>query len=216
LTFGGYRLDLGARQLFRESDEVHLPPKAFDLLKLLLEKRPQAVSKQEIYQHVWPGTYVSDVSLATLVAELRRTLDDQARPYRFVRTVHGFGYAFCGQIDAEPASRQVPAPATDHSCWVLWEGREIPLKDGDNVIGRAADAAVRADLPSVSRRHARIVVSPAGITLEDLGSKNGTLLRDVPISGVVHLADLDEIQVGSVRLTLRIMHDEAPTERLER
>ncbi|HUR19213.1 MAG TPA: FHA domain-containing protein, partial [Vicinamibacterales bacterium] len=80
----------------------------------------------------------------------------------------------------------------------------------------AAEAAVRADLPSVSRRHARIVVSPEGVTLEDLGSRNGTLLRTAPIAGVVTLADLDDIQVGSVRLTLRIMHNDAPTEPLER
>ena len=208
LTFGGHRLDLGTRQLFRGPDEMHLSPKAFDLLKLLIEKRPLVVSKKELFEQVWPGTYVSDVNLASLIAELRRALDDQRRPPRFVRTVHGFGYAFCGRIDAESAS----AMPGGETCWVVWRGREIPLQDGENFIGRDADAAVRADLPSVSRRHARIVVSPDGATIEDLGSKNGTLLRNVPIEGVVDLADLDEIQVGSVRLTLRIMHGEAPTQ----
>ena len=214
LTFGDYRLDLGARQLFRGSAEVHLPPKAFDLLTLLLEKRPQAVSKKDIYQQVWPGVYVTDVSLATLIAELRRTLEDQQRPHRFVRTVHGFGYAFCGPIDAGPDAYPTADMTGDQGCWVLWDGREIPLKQGANIIGRATEAAVRADLSSVSRRHAAIVVSTEGATLEDLGSKNGTLLRGVPIKGVEPLKDLDEIQVGSVRLTLRIMHDEAPTEKL--
>jgi hypothetical protein len=187
---------------------MHLSPKAFDLLKLLIEKRPLVVSKKELFEQVWPGTYVSDVNLASLIAELRRVLDDQRRPSRFVRTVHGFGYAFCGQIDDDSAA----APPGGENRWVIWEGKEFPLKNGENIIGRGTDAAVRADLPSVSRRHARIVVSPEGATLEDLGSKNGTLLRNVPIEGVVDLADLDEIQVGSVRLTLRIMHGEAPTQ----
>lgn len=210
LTFGGHRFDLGARQLFRGTDEVHLSPKAFDLLKLLLEKRPQAVSKKEIYDHIWPGTFVSDVNLTSLIAEVRRALDDQGRASRFVRTVHAFGYAFCGQVDAE-----IPwAAKGGESCWVLLEGREIALKDGENIIGRAGDATVRADLPSVSRRHARIVVSPEGATLEDLGSTNGTLLRNAPVVGVVPLADLDEIQVGSVRMTLRIMHDDSKTQTL--
>lgn len=209
LTFGGHRLDLGTRQLFRGPTEIHLSPKGFDLLKLLIEKRPQVVSKAELYSRVWPGTYVTDTNLASLVAELRRALDDQDRPSRFLRTVHGVGYAFCGQIDAELSTEMSGGGET---CFVMWEGREIPLKDGENIIGRTAEAAVRADLPSVSRRHARIVVSPEGVTLEDLGSKNGTLLRNVPIEGVVQLADLDEIQIGSVRLTLRIMHDEAPTQ----
>ena len=208
LTFGGHRLDLGTRQLFRGPDEVHLSPKAFDLLRLLIEKRPQAVSKKDLFDHIWPGTFVSDVNLASLIAELRRALDDQGRPSRFVRTVHGFGYAFCGQMDAEPAAEM----AGGETCWLMWEGREIPLKDGENIIGRTAEAAVRADLPSVSRRHARIVVSPEGVTLEDLGSKNGTLLRNLPVEGIVHLSDLDEIQVGSVRLTLRIITDDAPTQ----
>ncbi len=212
LTFGEYRLDLGARQLFRGPVEVRLSPKAFDLLRLLVEKRPQAVSKMEALEHVWPGTFVTDANLASLIAELRRALDDQSRPSRFVRTVHAFGYAFCGTVDGETV-----ATTTDSgTCWVVWRGREIPLQVGENIIGRDADVAVRADLPSVSRRHARIVVSPEGTTLEDLGSKNGTLLRNVPVAGVVYLADLDEIQVGSVRMTMRIMHGGASTQTIGR
>jgi DNA-binding winged helix-turn-helix (wHTH) protein len=210
LTFGGYRLDLGTRQLFRGPAEVHLSPKAFDLLRLLVERRPQAVSKAEALDHVWPGTFVTDGNLASLVAELRRALGDQSRPSQFVRTVHAFGYAFCGKTDGDPVDS---APAGD-SCWIVWRGREIPLRDGENVIGRDADVAVRVDFPSVSRRHARIVVSPDGPTLEDLGSKNGTLLRNEKIEGIVRLTDLDEIQVGSVRLTLRIMHTVSSTQTL--
>ncbi len=196
--------------MFRGPTEVHLSPKAFDLLKLLVEKRPAAMSKAELYDHIWPGTFVTDSNLASLIAELRRALDDQRRPSRFVRTVHGFGYAFCGQIDGE----SMAAPPGSGACWIVWRGREIPLQDGENIIGRDPDVAVRADLPSVSRRHARIVVSPDGATLEDLASKNGTLLRNVPVAGIVHLADLDEIQVGSVRMTLRIMHAVSSTQTL--
>ena len=208
LTFGGHRLDLGARQLFRGTTELHLSPKAFDLLRLLCERRPEAVSKSELHDHVWPGTFVTDANLASLIAELRRALDDQSRASRFVRTVHGFGYAFCGQIDGEP----IAAPPGSGACWVVWQGREIPLQEGENIIGRDPDAAVRVDFPSVSRRHARVVVSAAGATLEDLGSKNGTLLRNERTVGIACLADLDEIQVGSVRMMLRIMRGGAATQ----
>ena len=210
LTFGEHRLDLGSRQLFRGKAEIHLSPKAFDLLKLLVEKRPQAVSKAELYDHVWPGTFVTDSNLASLIAELRRALDDRRRPSRFVRTVHGFGYSFCAEIAGESVA---PPPGSGH-CWIVWRGKEFPMQDGENIIGRDPTAAVCADLPSVSRRHAKIVVSPEGATLEDLGSKNGTLLRNERIAGVVQLADLDEIQVGSVRMTLRIMHTVSPTQTL--
>ena len=208
LTFGDHRLDLGSRQLFRGQTEVHLSPKAFDLLKLLVEKRPQAVSKAELYDHLWPGTFVTDSNLSSLIAELRRAFDDRRRPSRFVRTVHGFGYSFCAQI----ADESVATPAGAGHCWIVWRGREIPMQNGENIIGRDSTAAVCADLPSVSRRHARIVVSPEGATLEDLGSKNGTLLRHERLAGVVQLADLDEIQVGSVRMTLRIMHNLSSTQ----
>lgn len=206
-TFGGHRLDLAARQLFRGAAEVHVSPKAFDLLRLLVERRPEALAKNEIHDHLWPGTFVTEANLASVVAELRRALEDQPRNSRFIRTVHGFGYAFCGQIDAEST-----AAAPSGSCWIVWRGREIPLRDGENIIGRDPDLAVRVDFPSVSRRHARIVVSTEGVTLEDLGSKNGTLLRNERIADAVLLADLDELQVGSVRMTVRIMRGAEPTQ----
>ena len=211
LTFGDHRLDLGSRQLFRGQTEVHLSPKAFDLLKLLVEKRPQAVSKAELYDHLWPGTFVTDSNLASLIAELRRALDDRDRPSRFVRTVHGFGYSFCADV----AGESVAMPSGAGHCWIVWRGMEIPMHEGENIIGRDPSAAVCADLPSVSRRHARIVVSPDGATIEDLGSKNGTLVRNVPVAGIVLLGDLDEIQVGSVRMTLRIMHAVSSTQTLD-
>jgi pSer/pThr/pTyr-binding forkhead associated (FHA) protein len=71
---------------------------------------------------------------------------------------------------------------------------------------------VRLDRPSVSRRHARIVVSSQGAIVEDLGSKNGTLLRKDRITEATHLADLDELQVGSVRLMVRILNEAAVTQ----
>jgi len=194
--------------LFRGAAELHLSLKAFDLLRLLVERRPAAVAKAELHDHLWPGTFVTDANLASLVAELRRALQDQARLSRFVRTVHGFGYAFCGQIGDGSGD----APAGGGTCWIVWRGQEIPLHEGENIIGRDADAAVRVDFPSVSRRHARVVVSPQGATLEDLGSKNGTLVQNQRIAATVPLADLDELQVGSVRMIMRIMHGGEPTQ----
>ena len=82
----------------------------------------------------------------------------------------------------------------------------------DKIIGREPGATVHLDLPSVSRRHARIVVSPKDAVVEDLGSKNGTLLRNVRITSAVRLADLDEIRVGSVQLTMRILSGDVATQ----
>src|SRR5262245_25202968 len=168
VTFGGYRLDLGTRQLFHGKTEVRLSPKAFDLLHLLVDNPTRAVSKAELHDRLWPGTFVTDANLSVLVAEVRKALGDRPRASKFIRTVPRFGYAFCGEI-----SGAVDVPALKRACWIVWNHREIALRDGDNLIGRDPNATVRLDLPSVSRRHARIIVSSDDAVVEDLGSKNG-------------------------------------------
>jgi DNA-binding winged helix-turn-helix (wHTH) protein len=207
LTFTGHRIDVGTRQVFRGEMELHLSPKAFDLLQLLIENRTRAMSKGELYDRLWPGTFVTETNLVSLVAELRRALGDPPRNPSFIRTVHRFGYAFCGQIDDDPRSA-----AVSPSCWIVWRGQEIPLRDGENIIGREDGVQVRIDAPSISRRHARIVVSTRGLTFEDLGSKNGSFLRKKPVKKAVPLADLDELTVGSVQMIVRIMRGNVPTQ----
>ena len=211
MIFGDYRLDLGTRQIFRGAAEVRLSPKAFDLLKVLIENRTRAMSKTELHDCLWPGTFVTEANLASLVAELRRALGDRSNAPKFIRTVHRFGYAFCGAV-SDAAS--LPAPGI--TCWMVWAGREIPLREGVNIIGRDPMAAVRLDFPSVSRQHARVVVSSEGASVEDLGSKNGTLVGTAPIRAPVRLNDFDELQVGSVRLTVRILHGGESTQTVGR
>jgi DNA-binding winged helix-turn-helix (wHTH) protein len=209
VTFGSFRLDLGTRQLFRGKTEIRLSPKAFDLLTVLVDTRTRAVSKAELHERLWPGTFVTDANLAVLVAEVRKALGDRPRASRFVRTVPRFGYAFCGQI-----AGAADVAASGGACWIIWNGREIALHDGDNLIGRDPGATLRLDLPSVSRRHARIIVSTEGAFVEDLGSKNGTLLGKERITRAVRLTDLDELQVGSARLTVRILRGGGSTQTL--
>jgi TolB-like protein/Tfp pilus assembly protein PilF len=107
MRFAGCRLDLDARRLFRGAREVHLSPKAFELLKVLVESRPRAVSKAELLERVWPGIYVSEASLARAVNEIRDGLGDSARQGPIVRTVQGYGYSFGAAVDASP--RQIAA-----------------------------------------------------------------------------------------------------------
>ena len=86
VRFGDLEFDAEARQLYRNGSAVHLTGKAFELLKLLLERRPAAMSKAEIQEHLWPDTFVSEANLPTLVAEIRDGLGDDARQPRFLRT----------------------------------------------------------------------------------------------------------------------------------
>ena len=202
LRLGDLIFDPDARQLLRGREEVHLSPKAFELLKLLVESRPRAVSKKELQERLWPDTFVSEANLASLAAEVREALDDDPRQPRFIRTAHRFGYAFSGTAVEEVGAD--PAGDSTTFCWLIRDGRRLPLQAGENVLGRDADDSIRIDSATVSRRHARIVVSGTGATLEDLGSKNGTHVRGDAISSAVALADGDEIRIGSVVLRFRI------------
>jgi DNA-binding winged helix-turn-helix (wHTH) protein len=202
VRFGECVLDTGTRELTRSRAAVHVSPKAFQLLELLLEERPRAIAKDEIHDRLWPGTFVSDGTLTSLAAELRAAIGDDAHEPRFVRTVHRFGYAFSGEARSEAAVS--PGGAARFAWRLFWGLREIALEEGDWILGRDAAATILVDHKSVSRQHARIRVHPDGSTLEDLGSKNGTSLRGEKIQGPSPLSDGDEIRIGSVPMTFRV------------
>jgi DNA-binding winged helix-turn-helix (wHTH) protein len=199
LHFAGMTFDAPSRQLRRGAEEIHLSPKAFDLLGALLDARPRVLTKQELHQRLWPDTFVSDANLASLVAEIREALGDDAREPRFIRTAQRVGYAFCGA--AEPADAEIPPAAG--LCWLIRDRRRLPLRLGENVLGREGEDIIVVASPTVSRRHARISITEHHASLEDLGSKNGTFLRGDPVSGAVPLHDGDEIRCGSVVLRFR-------------
>jgi len=183
--------DSEVRQLTRSGALVALSPRAFELLRVLLENRPRAVPQQELKDRLWPDSFVGRTNLARLVTEIRRaTGDTRGRP-RFVRTHHGFGYSFCGQ------AREQADAGLDRACRVLWGTREISLGEGEHLIGRAPDCAVRVDTPKTSRHHARIVVTGDRALLEDLGSKNGTYLGSRRIDAPTPLGDGAEIGIGT-------------------
>ena len=195
--FGRAVLDYEARQLLVDGAEVHLSPKALELLVILIRNRSRAVSKRELLETLWPSTFVEEANLASLAAEIRRALGDSASQPTFLRTMHRFGYRFVGDV-AETTSRAAGTKAC-----LLFENRKSMLLEGPNVVGRAPDATIQCDVAGVSRHHARIVVSRDGVTLEDLGSKNGTYVQGKRITSAP-LSDGDEIRIGRACLTFRI------------
>jgi DNA-binding winged helix-turn-helix (wHTH) protein len=215
--FGPFTLDAETRQLLRAGSEIHVSPKAFDLLCHLIKRRPTVVDKAELLERIWPDAFVVDANLNVLIGEIRRALDDAARQPRYVRTVHGVGYAFCGEATeaAEPSRRGRAAPA-----FLLSSDRTYRLEEGPNLIGRDPESAVWLDSPSVSRRHARLTVDTRNrrLVLEDLNSTNGCLVREAPVDGPVELSDGDAIVVGSVKLKVYLWSGEkaAETKRIRR
>jgi DNA-binding winged helix-turn-helix (wHTH) protein len=209
VSFGPFTLDTETRQLLRDPDRqpVHLSPKAYELLCVLVQTRPRALAKIELHERLWPSTFVSEATLASLIAELREALGERGREARFIRTVHGFGYSFSGSARELNASS-----AASFENWIVCDGREQPLSDGEHLVGRDPDVAVPLSSPTVSRHHARIVIAGAVATLEDLGSKNGTYLRGQAIKAVAQLADGDRIRIGAFELTYRSLAGVGSTE----
>jgi hypothetical protein len=172
------------------------------------------LTKDEIHASLWQGTFVSDGTLTSLVAELRDAIGDEARAPRFVKTIHGYGYIFSGDVvtEARPAGGE-PAAA---SCRIILGDREIGLPPGEHILGRSTDAAVFVDDAGVSRHHARITIGADGAILEDLGSKNGTMLNGEPIGGPTRLADGAAIVLGATALKFRLFTTAGSTETVTR
>jgi DNA-binding winged helix-turn-helix (wHTH) protein len=184
ICFGPFTFSLETRELTRGDEVCRLSTKAFDLLAALVAERPTVVSKAALQQRLWPETFVAEANLSNLIAEIRHALDDSSREPRYIRTVHRIGYAFSAAL-----------------CWVQWGTQRFPLAAGEHVIGRDPDVAIRIDASTVSRRHARIVVSAERAVLEDFASKNGTFRGAARISMPVTLADGDDIRIGSQLIT---------------
>ena len=195
-AFGEFVLDSEAGELRRDETRIDLRPKLYSLLLFFVENRGRLISKEEILDSVWRDIHVSDGSLNRTVAELRQILGDDSRQPRLVETVPRRGYKFIGAITAATIGLR-------SGLLLLHAERTYPLGPGEHVIGRTPECSVQIVAPSVSRKHARIVVSPdGGATLEDFGSLNGTFVGERRISEPTKLEDGDQIRIGKERLRL--------------
>ncbi len=187
----------------RGSDAVHLTPKAFELLNILVRERPKVVPQQTLYDRLWPDTFVGQGSLHNLVSQIREALGD--RGHQIVRTAYGTGFSFAAATaveDAPPAS----------SCRIEIGDAEFELRAGENVVGRDWNAKVRIDSSSVSRRHACIVISGNEATIQDLGSKNGTTVNGRRLRSAIALSDGDKVLFGTIAAVFRVLATPASTE----
>lgn len=203
LRFGDFNFDSAQRELRRDGTPVHLSRKAFDILALLIDRRPKVVSKQDLLDEIWQGRAVEEENIKNLIAELRRALDDHSASPRFIRTVHGVGYAFCCEI-----------PQTASAWSLVFEGRNVPIED-EIVLGRGNRCHIRLHSSSVSRQHARIRVSPSGPSIEDLQSRNGTFVNGKRIDAPTSLQNGDNIEIGADAMTI-VNAEEAATATLVR
>jgi DNA-binding winged helix-turn-helix (wHTH) protein len=198
LKFGDCLLDLRARRLERANKAVALEPKMYELLEVLIKRRPAVVTNSELDELLWPNVFVARTSLTRLVSELRAVLGDTPRDSRVIRTVYKVGYAFCADVTGLPAVQSSPATIE-----VLWMKQSLPLTDGEHIAGRDAECSLVIDGTTVSRRHARITVAHGAVTIEDLDSTNGTYVNATRISVPTPLVSGDEFALGSEVLRVR-------------
>ena len=202
LRFCGCTLDLEARRLFRGGNEVHLQPKAFETLRVLVEHRPRAISKAELLTRVWSGVNVSEVSVARAVSEIREALGD-VRQRRIIRTVHSHGYAFVAEVADEGSAQPLRREGRHPRGWLISPTRTLPLYEGEQIVGRDPGLDLHLDSPKVSRRHARIAMTASGVTVEDLGSKNGSFVDNLRIEVPTVLCHGSHVQFGRLTFVFR-------------
>src|ERR1044072_1457387 len=131
MRFGRFEFDAATRRVRCEGVDIHLAPKAFDLLGALLEGAPRVVSKRELHARLWPGGVVADATLVALVKQLRAALDDRDRAAPLIRTVHRVGYA----LDIPPA-RRAPSTPSVATRWLTLGQRRLSLVTGENIVRR--------------------------------------------------------------------------------
>jgi len=191
LTIGDWLVVPILNRLSRDGETVQIELKLMEVLVHLAGRAGELVSKRELIDAVWNVEVISDGTLTRAIALLRKALGDNARSPRYIETIPKRGYRFIAPVDFLAAT---------HSAGLrfILEAPDgaIPLAEGENLIGRDPDVEIRIDIGGVSRRHAKIVVDGADVTLEDLSSKNGTYLRGRRIQKPTRLAHGDEIRIG--------------------
>ncbi len=109
--FGRYRLDPDRFELLRDDVQLAVEPQVFQILLLLLRNRDRMVSKDEIVEVVWDGRAISDESISSRISLARKTIGDDGQRQQQIRTVHGRGFRFVGDVAEEPDQSPSPAPA---------------------------------------------------------------------------------------------------------
>ena len=100
-TFDDYILDTQRYELHHAGALVKLRRKVFQVLAYLLAHRDRMVSKQELFEHLWPEQFVGDEALKSCMRTLRQALGERGRTPRFVRTLHGQGYRFVAHVEEQ-------------------------------------------------------------------------------------------------------------------
>src|SRR5215470_2237157 len=132
--FQSFRLDTLNQCLWRGEKRVSLTPKAFDVLRYLVEHSERLVTQDEILETLWSETYVNPEVIKKYVLEIRKVLGDNPDKPAFVVTFPKRGYQFVAPVTDEVVAEPSDA-MTQHSGNIV--GREAALSALDRFLDRA-------------------------------------------------------------------------------
>lgn len=167
IAFGQFRLDFANECLWQDTRAISLRPKAFAVLKALIERPGQLVKTQELLDAVWPGTFVGDAVLKGIIRQLRETLDDDAGSPTYIETAHRRGYRFIARLSA-PAPAGEPSPSAPEQELIAQpnQAARANSKRAIELMGREAELSklrLRFDRALAGERQTVFVTGEAGI-----------------------------------------------------
>ncbi len=209
---GRLQVDPAACELRDGDTVVRLRPKVMDLLTAFACNPGEVLSKHCLLDLVWSDVTVGDASLTVAVGELRDALGDDIQSPVYIETIPRRGYRLIAPVSYPGVPSCHVAPSR---FWLTGAGLEFVLQQGENLVGRSADAQVRIDSPKVSRNHAKITIDGDTAVVEDLGSKNGTFVGDTRVAGPTPIKHGDQLRLGRLAAILSIVvssHESTITE----
>ena len=191
VSFGQYRFDVATGRLWAGSEEIRITPKASDVLKVLVSRAGEPVSKDDIFACVWSGIAVSDDALTTCIRELRRALDDDAKEPKYIETRHRRGYRFVAPLQGvtnaasgATATALAPVPASDPTAIAVLPFTDMSPEHDQAYLcfGLAEElinALTRIDGLRVASRTASFQFNSSGADVAEVGRllRVGTLLE---------------------------------------
>ena len=216
--FGDFQLDQQCHELRTSKSVIALEPKALALLNLLIVERDRAVSREEIFQAVWPGVFVSDASLSTSVRQIRKALGDDGERQQIIRTIRGHGFRFVADVREKNQARpEAPVELAGNSAKPTIAIRPFQLLGSDPAHLAVAEAIPAELIATLSRlrwinviaRGSSFRFGPASADTHEMGAQLGA---QYVVSGLVEIhgqvlaifAELSDARTGQVIWTERI------------
>src|ERR1700747_2376997 len=128
--FQSFRLDTADHCLWRGQERMSIPPKAFDVLRYLVENPVRLVTQDELLEKLWPETYVNPEAIRKYILDIRKILGDRPDKPEFIETVTKRGYRFIAPVtddsatpESDSARQAEPTPQTAPSKLTKWRQR---------------------------------------------------------------------------------------------